>query len=179
MAFSKDFKGREQEIAALFKTAFTVSEGDQEGALIGSLATRLLAETAEEDLFVFTALKDDGIAAAIVFSRLRYPDDTRSVFVLGPVAVAPEWQGRGMGQDLIRFGLDGLRRAGVDIAMTYGDPAFYSKVGFAPVTESFAPAPFPLQYPHGWLGQPLSSAPFTPLEGACQCVAALDDPIFW
>jgi putative acetyltransferase len=33
--------------------------------------------------------------------------------------------------------------------MTYGDPAYYGKVGFLPVAEHVVPAPFPLSMPIG------------------------------
>lgn len=170
---------RASEIAQLFEASFGDSEGADEGRLIGRLALGLIAQTPAEDRFVFVAEEAGGLVGAIVFSRLRYPQDPRQVFVLAPVAVAPGQQGRGIGQGLLRFGLDALRAAGVDVALTYGDPRYYTKVGFAPLSEQDAHAPFPLQMPQGWLGQSLTAQPLTPLKGPSQCVAALNDPVFW
>jgi putative acetyltransferase len=99
--------------------------------------------------------------------------------MMAPVAVATAHQGKGIGQRLIAHGLDALRQEGVDIAVTYGDPAFYGRVGFKPVTEADLPAPQPLGQPQGWIAQSLTEAPLTPLSGPARCVAAFDDPALW
>jgi putative acetyltransferase len=80
---------------------------------------------------------------------------------------------------LLTHGLASLRRAGVDIAMTYGDPNYYAKVGFRPISEEDAQAPFPLSRPEGWLIQSLSDRGMAPPKGPCRCVEALNDPAFW
>ena len=179
MEFSNRPQGREEDIIALFTATFTASEGTEEGALIGALARNLLIGTAEKDLFVFTAEEDDTMIGSIVFSRLTYEGDDRTVFVLGPVAVATDRQGKGIGQGLLNHGLASLRHAGVDIAVTYGDPNYYAKVGFMPLSEAKAHAPFPWKHPEGWLGQSLTDRAMTPLKGPSRCVEALNDPLFW
>lgn len=170
--------GLAYEMADLCAATFTASEGTGEGALIGELARRLVAETPVKDLRVFTARDDGGLVGGIVFSRLSYEGDARTVFVLGPVAVATDRQGQGIGQRLIAHGLDALRQESVDIAVTYGDPAFYSRSGFQPIAQATMPAPFPLQHPEGWQGQSLTETPMT-FAGPARCVVALDDPAFW
>lgn len=179
MELSAGFKGREQEIIDLFTATFTASEGADEGVLIGDLVRNLLGGTAEQDLFVFTAVEAGVIAGGIASSRLTYEHDDRTVFVLAPLAVATEFQGKGIGQRLLTHCLTALRNAGVDIAVTYGDPDYYSKVGFTQITEAFAPAPFKLNHPEGWLGQSLTNREMTPLKGPSRCVDALNDPVFW
>lgn len=166
-------------LAALFADTFAASEGAEEGARIGALARAMLADTPATDLRVFTAEDRGTLAGAILFSRLACDGDARSVFVLAPVAVATDRQGEGIGQRLIANGLEALRAEGVDIAVTYGDPAFYGRVGFAPITTADIPAPYALQFPEGWLGQSLSGVRLGPVTGPCRCVAALADPVFW
>ncbi|QFU00264.1 Acetyltransferase (GNAT) family protein [Halomonas sp. THAF5a] len=179
MDISQAGKGREPALVALFTATFTASEGAAEGALIGDLVRRLLADTPASDRYVFTAEAGGTIVGGAIFSRLIYDREARTVFVLGPVAVATERQGEGIGQRLLSHGLKTLGDAGVDVAMTYGDPGYYARIGFAPISEAFAPAPFPLQHPEGWLAQSLTGAEMTPLQGKARCVAALDDPVFW
>jgi len=179
MEFSAEYRGREAQIIDLFTATFTASEGEEEGALIGELVRNLLGGTAPEDLFVFTAAEDGTIVGGIVFSRLTYERDERAVFVLAPVAVATDRQGQGIGQQLLNHGLAALRNTGIDIAMTYGDPNYYSKVGFMPINEADAAAPFTLNHPEGWLAQSLTDRPMAPLKGPCRCVGALNDPVFW
>ncbi len=141
MELRRDWKGREREIADLFTATFTASEGAEEGALIGGLVRNLLGGTAEKDLFVFTADEAGTIVGGIVSSRLTFDQDERSVFVLPRVAVATDHQGKGIGQRLLNHGLMSLRNAGVDIAVTYGDPKYYAKVGFTPITDSLLRRP--------------------------------------
>lgn len=179
MDFSAEYEAHAAEIAGLFTATFTASEGSEEGALIGELARRLMAETPVQDLRVFTAWNENELDGAIIFSRLTFEGDNRTVFVLGPMAVATERQRQLIGQRLITHGLQGLRREGVEIAVTYGNPSFYGRVGFSVITEEVVPAPFSLQHPEGWLGQSLNYAPLTPLKGPSRCVQAFNDPAFW
>ena len=53
---------------------------------------------------------------------------------IGPVAVAPDLQRRGIGSALVRAALERLRREGAAGAVLVGDPAFYGRLGFAPAT---------------------------------------------
>jgi putative acetyltransferase len=99
--------------------------------------------------------------------------------MMAPVAVATAHQSKGIGRRLITHALDALRQEGVDIAVTYGDPAFYGRVGFEPVSEADLPAPQPLNQPQGWIAQSLTDEPLTPLSGPAACVAAFDDPALW
>lgn len=171
--------GREDEIAELFCRTFSVSEGAEEGEVVGRLARDLLATTPEGDLRVFLARQDAALGGCIIFTRLTFREDARRVFLLSPVAVAPEVQGRGLGQRLISHALGALRVEAADVAVTYGDPGFYGRVGFVPVTVDQVPPPQPLGQPEGWLAQALTGGPLAPFVGPARCAPALDDPAYW
>jgi putative acetyltransferase len=179
MEVSGEYEAHAAAIGDLFTATFTASEGADEGALIGKLARRLMAETPAQDVRVFSAWDRGELVGAILFSRLTYTGDKRTVFVLGPVAVATDRQNQGIGQRLISHGIEVLRQEGVKIAVTYGDPGFYRRAGFKAISQDDFPAPFPLQHPEGWMGQSLNVAPLTPLEGPAYCVPAFNDPAFW
>lgn len=179
MDFQTGAEGQEQALIALFETTFTASEGPEEGALIGALVRGLLTTTPLGELFVFTAVEDGRIVGSALFSRLAYADDPRRVLVMAPVAVATDRQGEGIGQGLIRHALACLKEAGVDVVMVYGDPAFYCRTGFAPISEAEAAAPHPLGQPQGWQAVALGGGPVAPLKGPSRCVPALDDPALW
>ncbi len=51
-------------------------------------------------------------------------------FGLGPVAVHPEHQRRGIGAALIGEGLGRLRSNGANGCVVFGDPAYYQRFGF-------------------------------------------------
>lgn len=179
MEFSTTTAGKEDTIVDLFTATFTASEGPDEGAAVGGLVARQLAEAVPGDIRVFTAWADGRPIGGAVFTRMTFARDPRTVFILSPVAVATDRQRQGVGQALLRHALGELTAAGVDIAVTYGDPAYYGKVGFAPVTIDTVPAPRPLSQPEGWIAQSLTGAALTPLQGPSSCVAALDDPALW
>jgi predicted N-acetyltransferase YhbS len=179
MAYSDSFETRADRIAALFATSFAAAEGDAEGAAIGALARGLMETTPRDEIRVVTAEEGGRLLGAVVFTRLTYPDDPRHVMLLSPMAVTPDRQGEGVGRGLIDHGLAALRGEGVAVAVTYGDPAFYGKTGFAPVTTAVMPSPLPLSQPEGWLAQALDGAPIAPRPGPPRCVPALNDPRFW
>jgi len=99
--------------------------------------------------------------------------------MLAPVAVSTAYQGRGIGQTLIQFGLSELKNRSAGVAITYGDPAFYSKAGFQPLSEAVIQAPLPLSMPEGWLGQSLINKTLPILKSRPSCVQAFDNPDYW
>lgn len=179
MDFSQSYSNSRDEIIELFKATFTASEGEDEGKLIAGLVTGIFTTTKDEDIFVFTAWDNGTLVGSIIFTRLNYIQDDRTVFMLSPVAVATDRQGQGIGQELLNFGLNKIRDHSVDVAITYGDPNYYSKVGFMQVTEQQAQPPLKPQYPEGWLAQSLSSAHFEPLRGPSRCVEAFNNSEYW
>jgi len=167
-----------EEIKNLFTKVFTDSEGQSEGILIGNLASELMAATDPQDLYGFVAIENEKIIACILFSRLTFESDI-CAFILSPVAVHTDHQGKGIGQQLINYGIIKLKDAGVELVMTYGNPNYYARVGFYPVKEEIIKAPIHLTYPHGWLGQSLNGNPIQSIAGHSACVKALYKPEYW
>ena len=174
-----DFIGREQALIELYVATFTASQGANEGVLIGNLVRDLLAETATQDIRVFCAEDEGAAIGAAIFTRLTYSEDMHIVFLLSPMAVAPEHQRQGIGQSLISHALEALRSEGIQIAITYGDPNYYGQVGFMPITENQARAPLALSFPHGWIGQSLTEEHMPVLQGPSTCVSALNRSDVW
>jgi predicted N-acetyltransferase YhbS len=178
MEYRAHAPGDESAIEGLFVAAFSASEGEREGALVGNLARDLLATTDRRDLDGFVAVEGDLMVGAIFFSRLTF-DEEIDVVILAPVAVHAGYQGMGIGQALINHGLREMKKKGVRIVITYGDPAFYSRVGFHPLSQETIAAPLELSQPEGWLGQSLTDDPVEAIPGRPSCVKALDDPAYW
>ena len=124
------------------------------------------------------APRGEQIAGCIIFSRLTF-DRAIDAFVLSPVAVGTDYQGKGTGQALINFGLRTLTDNGVELVFTYGDPDYYCRTGFASVSETVIKAPLPLSHPEGWLGQSLVSKEIEPIAGQPRCVRAMNKPEIW
>jgi putative acetyltransferase len=54
---------------------------------------------------------------------------------LGPLAVLPEYQRRGIGSRLVECGLELLHRRDCPFVCVLGDPAFYGRFGFQPAAS--------------------------------------------
>ena len=70
---------------------------------------------------------------------------THPLTLLGPVAVAPDLQGTGLGKRLMRASLEVADACGHDAILLIGDPAYYGRFGFtADATAGWA-APGPVE----------------------------------
>ena len=167
-----------EEIKQLFLRVFSDSEGQEEGSLIGSLVLDIMTSTGAQDIYGFIATENDQIIGSIFFTRLAF-ENSENAFILSPVAIHTNHQGKGIGQNLINFGIKHLKENGIRLAFTYGDPNFYSKVGFRCITETIAKAPFELSQPEGWLCQSLVGDEIKPIAGNSRCVEALNKAEYW
>ena len=167
-----------EEIKQLYTKVFADSEGPAEGELIGNLTNDIMTGTDAQDLYGFIATENEQIIGCIFFTRLTFQNGVNA-FLLSPVAIHTSYQGKGIGQKLIDFGLNHLKENGVELVLTYGDVNFYSKVGFSLITENVVKAPLKLTYPEGWLGQSLVSDKIEPIAGNSYCVEAFNKPEIW
>ncbi len=73
------------------------------------------------------------IVGHALFSPVRIERDGRVVLEgmgLGPLAVAPERQRRGIGSKLVRAGVDALSRRGCPFVLVIGHASYYPRFGF-------------------------------------------------
>lgn len=166
------------ETTALFERTFSASEGASEGKTIAKLVDDLVNTTRNTDLAGYNAIDSLKLCGSIFFSALQIAGKTR-IFMLSPVAVSPEFQRQGVGQKLIRHGLQQLKNEGVDIVVTYGDPDYYCKTGFEPIGQNVIEAPYALSYPHGWQAVILNKDITRSEYGKAKCVEAFRDPAYW
>ena len=171
-------KNSQQEVTSLFTSVFTASEGDKEGRLIGNLASELSSRTDNQEIICFGTYEEGSIIGSIFFTRLRF-NEVIQVYMLAPVAVSTKHHGEGVGQALINYGLNELKNRSVAVVVTYGDPSFYSKVGFQALSESVIQAPLKLSMPEGWLGQSLTEEPIPTVYDRPICVKEFNDPVYW
>jgi len=171
-------KQSHQEITRLFTSVFTSSEGDKEGRLIGNLASALSLEIDNQEIICFGTHEEESIIGVIFFTRLRF-NEAIQVYMLAPVAISTKHQGKGVGQALIKYGLNELKNRSVSVVITYGDPSFYSKVEFQPLSENVIQAPLKLSMPEGWLGQSLTEQPIPTIKERPACVKEFNDPVYW
>lgn len=74
---------------------------------------------------------DNKIVGHIAFSPVEINAAPSAWYGLGPVSVAPEQQGRGIGAALVRSGIEAMRARGAAGIVLLGEPAYYQRFGFA------------------------------------------------
>lgn len=171
-------KKSKKEVAGLFRSVFTASEGESEGKLIGTLASELSSNIDNQDIICFGAYENATLIGAIFFTHLGFNKSVLA-YMLAPVAVRTEYQGKGVGQALINYGLSEFKKRSINFAVTYGDPSFYSRVRFEPLSENVIQAPLKLSMPVGWMGQSLTQDPIPTINERPTCVKEFNNPVYW
>ena len=170
-------KSKQKEVVELFTSVFISSDGEKEGRLIGKLSSELASNIDNEKIICFGVYENESLIGCIFFTRLQF-NEPFQVYMLAPVAVSTEHQGKGIGQALINYGLNELKKRSVNVAVTYGDPSFYSMVGFQALSENVIPAPLKLSMPFGWLGQSLTGEQIPTIHERPVCVKEFNDPVY-
>ena len=171
-------KKNQKEIEQLFTSVFTSSEGENEGMLIGELSSKLASNIDNKETICFGAYEGELLIGSIFFTRLQF-NDPINVYMLAPVAINTKHQGKGIGQALINYGLIELQKRSVNVAITYGDSSFYSKVGFKSLSTNVIQSPLELSMPAGWLGQSLTADPIPTIHERPTCVKDFNNPVYW
>lgn len=116
-----DFKG----IWDINKLAF---QGEEEGKLINKLR--------EEDVDLISLVAEDGLnlVGHILISPaiIKSEDKSIEIAALGPMAVLPTYQRKGIGSELIKEGIRRCIKAGYVAIAVLGHPEYYPKFGFLP-----------------------------------------------
>jgi putative acetyltransferase len=108
---------------------------------LSSLGPRALA---------LVAVAGSALVGHAVFTTCGLAGQQDRIALLGPVAVAPERQGQGIGSTLIRTGLDRLRKGGTRQVHVLGDPAYYRRFGFARDDGVEPPYALPAEWRAAW-----------------------------
>ncbi|OYU70089.1 MAG: GNAT family N-acetyltransferase [Alphaproteobacteria bacterium PA2] len=91
------------------------------------------------------AVRENEVVGHIAFSPASSADGAPGWYALGPVSVAPEVQGLGIGRLLIEAGLQRLMDLDAAGCILTGNPAYYRRFGFV-VRADLAPPGEPAEY---------------------------------
>ena len=118
--------GDEAAIAEVIEAAFALAE--HRDGTEAQIVERLREDAA---LTLSLVAVDDGtIVGHVAFSPVTIDGADHKWFGLGPVAVQPNQQGKGLGSWLIRDGLDRLLEIGAAGCVLVGEPEYYARFGF-------------------------------------------------
>ena len=81
------------------------------------------------------------VVGHILFSRMKTAPERRFAG-LGPVAVAPSAQRRGIGDALCRAGIEMVRELGADAIVVLGHPDYYPRFGFSGASARRIASPY-------------------------------------
>ncbi len=107
---------------------------------------------------------DTRIVGHAIYTKCGVVDDSVNVALLGPLAVAPARQRRGIGSAIVGAGLRRLEDAGVDRVFVLGDPAYYGRLDFVPECLVEPPFALPAEWDGAWQSRSLGET-VTPMAG--------------
>lgn len=165
-------------ILALVAAAF----GQEQGPDIARLVADLTADRAARPALSLVASAAERLAGHVLFTTVHIGEcPTVSAMILAPLAVHPDFQGQGVGGELIRAGLAQARGGGVALAFVLGHPGYYSRHGFRPagVLGLDAPHPIPPEHADAWMVTALRPGVLGLCKGVVRCAPTLNDPRHW
>lgn len=88
-------------------------------------------------LLSLVAVENGKVVGHIAFSPVEIGSVEGMIEAVGlaPLAVLPEYQRKGIGLQLVEWGLQELQAAGHKIVFVLGDPNYYRRFGFVPAAK--------------------------------------------
>ena len=126
MIITDERAGDEARIAEITREAFALTPH-------GSGAeAQIVAALRQAGALTLSLVAIEGIQLVghIAFSAVEIPDMPSGLYGLGPVSVRPGSQRQGIGDALVRAGLERLRDMGAAGCVVLGDPEYYRRFGF-------------------------------------------------
>lgn len=117
-------------------------------AAFGGADEAHLVKALRQQGYVVTSLvavdHDDSVVGHILFSRLPIEGEhgTHDGAALAPMAVHPARQRQGIGQALVKAGLQRCRAKGVEAVVVLGHPDYYPRFGFSTEAARLLEAPY-------------------------------------
>ena len=117
-----------EAVRTLNKLAF---HQETEGVIIDKIRSNC------NEIFSLIAELDNKVIGHILFSPVMLKSDHSELkgMGLGPMAVLPEFQNRGIGSSLVNHGLKLVKEAGYPYVIVLGHPSYYPRFGFQPASK--------------------------------------------
>ena len=140
----------------------------------------LLSELLDDgsDVLSLVALSDGKLAGHVIFTPCGINTQPGNASLLGPLAVAPDWQRQGVGGALVRAGLQRLEGDGTELVCVLGDPGYYSRFGFAREQAVTPPYPLPAEWDGAWQSLRLKEND-APVSGALEVPGPWQKRALW
>ena len=147
-----------------------------------NLVCDLMADASAKPVLSLLAYDENQPIGHILFTKaFLEPESPLSIYILAPLAVVPEYQKRGIGQELIQTGLHFLSKSGTDLVFVLGHPEYYPRFGFQPAGKNGFDAPYPIPEKNSdaWMVQALRPEVLGAYSGKIVCADKLNKPEHW
>jgi putative acetyltransferase len=134
--------------------------------------------SALDGVLSLVALHGAAITGHVAFTPCGLDGAAERLALLGPLAVAPSLQRRGIGRALVGDGLARLGAAGIRRVLVLGDPAYYGRLGFGPEASVAPPYPLPEAWRGAWQSLDLGAGG-TPPSGTLTVPPPWRRPALW
>ncbi len=157
--------------------------GEAEGEEIVYLINALMIDKSAQPVLSLVASTTERVVGHILFSRAGLVGAGReiSAMLLAPLAVHPDFQGKGIGGRLVEEGLRRLKQAGNDLVFVLGHPGYYPRFGFVEAGVNGFQAPYPILAKNAgaWMVHAMRPGLINEVDGRVICAASIDDVKYW
>ena len=124
------------------------------------------------------AVTGDRVVGNIMFTRCTVKGCAARLALLAPLAVDPDYQGRGLGTELVRDGLRRLEEDGIEAVYVLGDPGYDGRLGFCREPSVKPPYALPGEWADAWQSRQLAKGPGS-VSGTLSLPEFWLDPAWW
>ena len=149
-----------------------------------NLVLDLLNDVTAKPALSLLALSGSKAVGHILFTSV-YSDNAEiqpMMHILAPLAVSPEYQGNGIGGNLIKKGLELLKILGSEALFVLGHETYYPKFGFITDAKNqgfIPPYPIPKKNANAWMVQILDKKRVFDYPIKIRCADELSKPEYW
>ncbi len=159
-------------IIEVHRLAFGKDEGDD----IARLAEDFLGLA---DTISISARRDGKIVGNVLFTPFNFVDHLGAkCYLLAPCGVLPEYQGHGVGKEIMEASIERLSSVGTDAVFVLGVPTFYPRYGFVR-TDKQTPYPDLMTAPEAWMALELTKGSVEKLSGKTVAIPLFMQPHWW
>ena len=167
-----------EKVSKFYYNVFSQSGGEEEGNVLKSLTYELTDQISDDYIIGLKIVSRNEIIGSVFLTKLDYLENIK-IYLLSPVGVHPSHQNKKIGTKIINFAFEYLRSQNIDYLVTYGDPKYYTKFDFTPITVDTLPAPFALSQPQGWLLKKIDNKDLPVIKSTPKCVTPFNNQGLW
>ena len=167
------------DILNIHRSAFS----PEKGSVIAKLVDDLLDDETAMPILSLVAVDNGKLIGSILYTKATITQTEMPIEaqILAPLAIHPNEQNKGIGEELINEGLKQLKASGTELVFVLGHPSYYPRCGFVPAGQLGFEAPYPIPEEHAdaWMVQEFNGDVIGKTTGKVKCSKVLNEPQHW